>query len=120
MTFKIVAILLSLFIFGIITQVSADVVKSVKNDATHANIMQMGENKVVSQKKTGPRKEPVKISDTRKTKLKPGISFTDDEADIGDTKRDVNFLHILKEKKKLQLKESLNHVISSSEVFRNA
>ena len=60
MIIKKIAILLSLFIFGIITEVCADAVKSINNAATPGKIMKMEAKKSAIEKKNESVKEPIK------------------------------------------------------------
>ena len=59
MIFRKVAILLTLFIFGIITQVESNSVKSMNNAANQEMIMKMDENKGAIQKKKGHAKDAI-------------------------------------------------------------
>ena len=113
--FKKVSILLALFIFGIFTQVWADSVKSINNAANQLTIMKMDENEVVMQKKKELTKEPTKSSKKRKARFPPIMPYSDYGAIMGVAKLDVNFLKTLKERKKLQLTDSLDKVIYSYE-----
>ena len=61
MIIRKVAILLPLFIFGIITPAWGDGVKSIDNAAYQGIIMKMGENEAAIQTKTGFAKEFVRM-----------------------------------------------------------
>jgi hypothetical protein len=60
MSIKKVSVLLTLFIFGITTQVWANPVKSMKITANQITTMKMDENKIAICKKMETTKEPVK------------------------------------------------------------
>lgn len=111
MIFRKVAILLILFIFGIITQVWANPVKSINNAANQEMIMKMDENKGAIQKKKGHAKDAIKSSEKRQTRFQPSIPHTDDGLIIGTPELDVNFLRAVKEKKRSPLTECLDKVI---------
>ena len=103
MVLRKVAILLTLFIFGMIARAWCDPVKSKKGAAIQLTTMKMDENRAVLQKKTVPAKESAEWSKKSQAKL-----------------RDVNFLRTLEEKKRSQWVESSDKVIYSREFSENA
>jgi len=103
MALRKVAILLTLFIFGITARAWGDPVKSMNEAANQVTLIKMDESKGVLQKKTEPAKE--RIEWLKKSQSKP---------------QDVNFLRTLEEKKRSQWVESLDKVIYSHESCENA
>jgi len=103
MVMRKVAILLTLFIFGMIVRAWCDPVKSINGAAIQLTTMKMDENRAVPQKKTVPAKESAEWFKKSQAKL-----------------RDVNFLRTLEEKKKSQWVESSDKVIYSREFLENA
>lgn len=103
MVLRKVAILLTLFIFGMIARAWCDPVKSIKGAAIQLTTMKMDENRAVLQKKTVPAKESAEWFKKSQAKL-----------------RDVNFLRTLEEKKRSQWVESSDKVIYSREFLENA
>jgi len=93
MTTKIISILLTFFIFVIVNQAGADGVKPMKNKAAQETIIKMDNDGVHVLK-------PMESTKERSAKLR------------------VNFLKVLKEKKKPQWADSLHKVISSYEFFQ--
>jgi hypothetical protein len=102
MVLKKVAILLTLFIFGMIARAWCDPVKSINGAAVQLTTMKIDENRAVLQKK----KEPVNGSAEWSKKSQARL-------------RDVNFLRTLEEKKKSQWVESSDKVIYSREFSEN-
>ena len=115
-----VAILLSLFIFGITAQVWADSVKSINNAANQETIMKMDENKRSIQKKKELTKGPTKSSKKRKARFPPVMPYSDYGAIMGTDKMEVNFLKALKEKKRSPLTEYLDKIIFSYDFVHSA
>ena len=113
MIIKQVAILLTLFTFGIITQVESNSVKSMNNVANQEMIRKMDENKGAIQKKKGHAKDAIRSSEKRQTRFQPSIPHTDDGLTIGTPELDVNFLRAVGEKKRSSLTECLDKVIFS-------
>jgi len=107
-----VAILLTLFIFGITTQVWADSVKSLNNHVNQETIMKMEENKGALQKKKSRAKETVKSSKKSQVTSQFGIQQTDDGFMMSRSKLDINFLKAVKAKKSL-MTDFLDKVIFS-------
>ena len=103
MVLRKVAILLTLFIFGMIARAWCDPVKSIKGAAIQLTTMKMDENRAVLQKKTEPAKESAEWFKKNQAKL-----------------RVVNFLRTLEEKKRSQWVESSDKVIYSREFLENA
>ena len=103
MVMRKVAILLTLFIFGMIVRAWCDPVKSINGAAIQLTTMKMDENRTVLQEKTEPAKESAEWFKKSQAKL-----------------RDVNFLRTLEEKKKSQWVESSDKVIYSREFLENA
>ena len=97
------AILLTLFIFGMIAQAWCDPVKSTNGAAVQLKTMKMDENKAVMQIKKGPAKKSTEWLKKSQAKL-----------------RDVNFLRTLEEKKRSQWVESSDTVTYSRKFFENA
>ena len=110
-----VAILLTLFIFGIITQVESNSVKSMNNAANQEMIRKVDENKGAIQKKKGHAKDAIKSSEKRQTRFQPSIPHTDDGLIIGTPELTVNFLRTVKEKKRSPLTECLDKVFFSDD-----
>jgi len=120
MIIRKIAILLPLFIFGEITQVCADTVKSVKNTAHQETTIKMDENRVAIQKKTGSTRGPEKTVTNRKGRFQLVIPYTDYGAIMDSTKFEIKFLKTLEEKKRPLLKDFLDKVIYSYEFDQNA
>jgi hypothetical protein len=120
MIIKKVAIFLTLFIFGIITQGWADSVKSINDAANQETTIKMDENKVAIQKKIGSAKQPIKSLKKRKVRSPSDISYSDYGAIMGSIKSDINFLKTLEEKKRSQWVESLDKVIYFYKFSQNA
>ncbi len=120
MIIKTTAILLFLFIFGIITQVSANSVKSTKNAVNQETIMKIDENKVALQKKAGDSKESIKSLKIKKDKAPLSIPYSDYEEIIVSSPLDVNFSKTLEEKKRFPFVHSVNKVIYSYGFSQNA
>ena len=119
MIFRKVAILLILFIFGIITQVWANPVKSINNAANQEMIMKMDENKVGIQKKTEVAKESVKSLKKRQVRSQSSIPYTDYGAIMGSVKSEINFLRTPEQKKRPLLADSLDKLVFSYEFKQN-
>ena len=122
MTYKIISILLTFFIFVIVNQAGADDVKSTKNTANQDTIIKMDGNRAGLQKKMKPAEEPA----TSLKKLNAGFQsvIAYSVANHGPitssrTKLRVNFLRVLEQKKKLHLSDSLHKVIYSYEFFQD-
>jgi hypothetical protein len=113
MIIKKVAILLTLFTFGIITQVESNSVKSMNNAANQEMIRKVDENKGAIQKMKGHAKDAIKSSEKLQTRFQPTIPHRDDGLIIGAPELDVNFLRAVKEKKRSPLTECLDKVIFS-------
>jgi hypothetical protein len=109
-----VAILLTLFIFGIIPRVWADSVKSINNSADQVKTMKIDENKALIEKKAKPARASTQPSKNRKGGFQSGIPYTNDGI-IGNTRLDVNFLKTLEEDRNHQLRGSLDKAIYSNE-----
>ncbi|OGQ05024.1 MAG: hypothetical protein A2026_05270 [Deltaproteobacteria bacterium RBG_19FT_COMBO_46_12] len=120
MIIKTTAILLFLFIFGIITQVSANSVKSTKNAVNQETIMKIDENKVALQKKAGDSKESIKSLKIKKDKAPLSLPYSDYEEIIMSSQFDVNFSKTLGEKKRFPFLHSVNKVIYSYGFSQNA
>jgi len=103
MALRKVAILLTLFIFGMIARTWCDPVKSINGAAIQLTTIKMDENEAVMQKKTEPAKESTEWLKKSQTKF-----------------RDVNFLRTLEEKKRSQWVESSDKLIYSREFLENA
>ena len=97
-----VAILLTLFIFGMIAGAWCDPVKSMKGAAVQLTTVKIDENKAVLQKKKASAKESAEWSKKSQAML-----------------RDVNFLRTLEERKRSQWVESSDKVINSREFSEN-
>mgnify|MGYP007056088547 CR=1 FL=1 len=103
MALRKVAILLTLFIFGMIARAWSDPVKSINGAAIQLTTMKMDENKAVMQEKTEPAKESTEWSKKSQLKL-----------------RDVNFLGTLEERKRSRWVESSDKVIYSRKFLKSA
>ena len=102
MVLRKVAILLTLFIFGMIVRAWCDPVKSINGAAIQLTTMKMDENRAALQKKTEPANESAECFKKSQAKL-----------------RNVNFLRTLEEKKRSQWVESPDKVIYSREFLEN-
>jgi hypothetical protein len=102
MVLRKVAILLTLFIFGMIVRAWCDPVKSINGAAIQLTTMKMDENGALLQKKTEPANESAEWFKKSQAKL-----------------IEVNFLRTLEEKKRWQWVESLDKVIYSREFLEN-
>jgi hypothetical protein len=103
MVMRKVAILLTLFIFGMIVRAWCDPVKSINSAAIQLTTVKMDENRAALQKKTEPANESAEWLKKSQAKL-----------------RDVNLLRTLEEKKRSQWVESSDKVIYSRESLENA
>lgn len=97
-----VSILLTLFIFGVITRAWCDPVKSINGAAIQLTTMKAGENKAGVQTKTKSAKGPAEWSKKSQARLS-----------------DMNLLRAQEERKKPQMVESLDEVIYSREFSEN-
>jgi hypothetical protein len=113
-----IAILSLLFIFGIMTRLESDSVKSINNAANPLMIMKMDENNVLLQTSVESPKEPPEALKKRKARFQSVIPYTDYGAIMGSTKLEVNILKAPPRKKKLLLQDSLDKWISSREVIQ--
>jgi hypothetical protein len=102
MVLRKVAILLTLFIFGMIVRAWGDPVKSINSAAIQLTTMKMDENKAVLQEKT----ETGRVS---------AEWFKKSQAKLGEG----NFLRTLNEKKRSQWVESWDKVTYSREFLEN-
>jgi hypothetical protein len=102
MVLRKVAILLTLFIFGMTARAWCDPVKSMKGAAVQLTTVKIDENKAVLLKKKAPAKESAEWSKKSQAKL-----------------RDVNFLRTLEERKRSQWVELSDKVITSREFSEN-
>jgi hypothetical protein len=122
MTVKIISILLTFFIFVMVNQAGAGDVKSMKNTPNQGTTMKMDDNRVSVLRRTEPTKESATSLKELNARFQSAISYsaTNHGTIIGSsTKLRVNFLKVLKEKKKLQWTDSLHRVISSYEFFQH-
>lgn len=103
MVLRKVAVLLTLFIFGMIVRAWCDPVKSINVAAIQLTTMKMDENKAVMQEKTGFAKRSTEWS------KKSQANF-----------RDINLLRTPEEKKRWQWVESPDKLIYSREFLENA
>ena len=102
MVVRKVAILLTLFIFGMIVRAWCDPVKSINSAAIQLTTIKMDENRAVPQKKTEPANESAEWFKKSQAKL-----------------RDVDFFKTLEETKRSQWVESSDKVIYSREFLEN-
>lgn len=116
MTVAKVSILLTLFIFAMITHAWNDLDKSMTYAANRVTTMKMEENKGVIQKKKKPAPKPVKSIKKRNNKSQAALRCPDDGAAMGSIKRDVDFLKAVEEKRKVRLID-LDQIIYSPESF---
>jgi hypothetical protein len=93
-----VSILLTLFIFAMIVRAWGDPVKSIHGAAIQLTTMKVDENRAAVLKKTEPAEKSPEWSKKSQARL-----------------RDVNFLRTPQEKKRSQVVESLDKMISSRE-----
>jgi hypothetical protein len=118
MPIKKIAILLTFFIFVMVTQVEANDVKSGKYTLNRDMIIKMDENTGVIQKRMKPVKEPARSTKKTKAGLQSVVLF--DHAKIPEsTKIGVNFLKALEEVKKFPLTDSLHKVTYSYQFFQD-
>jgi hypothetical protein len=115
---EIISILLTFFIFVIVTQVGANEVKSLKYAANRETMIKMGGNTGSLQKKIEPAKEPARSTKKLKAGLQSGMLF-DYGGTPESTKFSANFLEALAEVKKFPLRDSLYKVIHSYPLFQN-
>jgi hypothetical protein len=116
---KKVAILLFLFIFGIMTHVWADQVKFINNAAGQEMSMHMDKNRTALQKKNVPPNEPIDLLKRSEDKIQSDISYTDYGVRINMIKSKINFLKALEQEKKPLLKELLDKLTFSYEFTQN-
>jgi len=118
---KIISILLSFFIFVMVSGVGAENVKSVKNTGNQETITKLDENKGAVQKRKEPAREPGTPSKKLKARLQSNVSYsvTDYEAIMGTAMLGANFLKALEERNKLRLTDTLHKVIYSFESFQD-
>jgi hypothetical protein len=118
MTIKKIAILLTFFIFVMVTLVRANEVKSVKYTPNRDKTIKMHENTGPLQKRMEPVKEPARSTKTTKASFQSVMLF--DYVGISEsTMPGVNFLKALEEVKKFPLRDSLRKVTYSYQFFQD-
>ena len=95
-----VSILLILSIFAIVTPGRSYSDKSMNDATNRVTTMKMDENKGLIQKKSKLTPKPVKSTKKRDNESQSILCSSDDGAAIASTKRDVDFLNAIKEKRK--------------------
>lgn len=113
MVIKTTAILLFLFIFGIITPVYGDSVKSTKNTVNQENINKIDGNNAALQKKTGDSKGSLKLLKIKRVETPSHLPYSEAEENLMRSHLDVNFLKTLKENKRSPFIHSVDKVIFS-------
>jgi hypothetical protein len=118
---KIISILLTFFIFVIISRAGAGNVNSMKNMSNRDTAIKVSGNRAVFQKSKGPAKQPVRSFQKLNARFQLAIpySVTDYRAIMGTALLCVNFLKALEETKKPRLTDSLHKVICSYEFFQD-
>jgi hypothetical protein len=112
-----VSILLTLFIFAIVTHAWSDPDKSMNAAANRVTTMKMDENKGVVQKKKKPAQNPGRSIKKGNSKSQPALRCPDDGTDIASTKRDVDFLKAVEAKRRARWID-LDHISYSPEFLR--
>ena len=100
-----------LLIFGIITTIRAESIKSINNGLNQETTIKMKENGIGLQKKARHRKFPDESLKKSKAKFQSSLSYTDDEGRGSSKNFDVNLLKVTEEKKKNLLPDSLDKLI---------
>jgi hypothetical protein len=121
MSAKILAILLTFFIFVAVNVSRADDVKWVKNTVSQQTMIALEENRVAFQKTGQPGREPVTALKKLRAGFQSTISYSPSDygAIPGTTILGVNFLRTFEEMKNLRLPDSLYKVIYSYEFFQD-
>jgi hypothetical protein len=107
---KVVSLSL-LLIFGIITAMRAEPIKSINNGLNRETTRKMEENGIALRKKAKPAKDSDESLKKLKAKFQSGPSYTDDEGLRSSKIFDVNLLKVAEEKKKNLLPDSLDKLI---------
>ena len=118
MTMIAVSILSFLFIFGIVTHASSDPDKSMNTAANRITTMKMDENKGLVQKKKKPAQNPVRSIKKGSSKSQSAFGRRDDGTAIVSTRRDVDFLKAVEEKRKARWID-LDQILYSPEFLRS-
>ena len=100
-----------LLIFGFITAIRAEPIKSINNGLNQETTIKMEENGMGLKKKAKPAKESDESLKKIKAKFQSGPSYSDDEGRGSSKKFDVNLLKVTEEKKKNLLPDSLDKLI---------
>jgi len=109
-----------LFIFGVITEIGADPIKSINNAVNQETTIKMNENEISIQKKLRSAKDPDESLKKRKVKFQSGPLSTDERGLMSSKKFDLNLLKISKEKKKSLLLEQLDKLIYLNKFSQDA
>ncbi|MGZ3513863.1 MAG: hypothetical protein ACXU93_07945 [Thermodesulfobacteriota bacterium] len=95
-----ISILSTLFIFAMVTHAWSDPDKSVKNEANRITAMKLDENRSAVQKRKNPALKPAKSIKKGNSKSQSALRQAEEEAGIRGTKREVDFLKVVEEKRK--------------------
>jgi len=118
MTITKTSILSTLFIFAFVSLVWSDPDKSMNNAANRVTTMKMNENKGVLQKKKKPAPMPAKSTKKQKSKSPSALRCPEDGAAMTSTRRDVDFLKGVEEKRKSRWID-VEQIPYSPEFFRS-
>jgi hypothetical protein len=113
-----VSILLILFIFAIVTHAWSDPGKSMSYAANQVTTMKIDENKGLVQKKKKPALKRAKSIKKENGKSQSALCLAGDGATLGGTKRDVDFLRAVEEKRKARWID-LDQILKSAEFLQN-
>ncbi len=121
MRVKIISILLTFFIFVIVSPAMAGNVKSTKDTPNRETEIKVDKNRVRFLKSKGPARQPATSFKKLNAKFQSTTPYlaTDAGAIMGTAIFCVNFLKILEETKKLRLTDSLYKAVYSYELFRD-
>ena len=97
-----ISILSTLFIFAMVTHAWSDPDKSVKNEGNRITAMKLDENRSAVQKRKNPALKPAKSikKGNSESQSPSALRRAEEEAGIRGTKREVDFLKVVEEKRK--------------------
>ncbi|HXX35859.1 MAG TPA: hypothetical protein VEM15_15420 [Thermodesulfobacteriota bacterium] len=122
MATKIMSILLTFFIFVIVSQAGANDVKSRENTTNRDPTIRKDENRIGLLKRTEPVEERAASQKKLKARFQSTISYSDPNPGTttgSRTKLRFDLLRVQKQKKQFHLSESLQKVIYSFEFFED-
>ncbi len=121
MSAKILATLLTFFIFVAVNPSGADDVKSVKNAVGQQTTIKVDGNGVVFQETGQPERESVTALKKLRARFQSTITYSPFDCGpiLGTTVLGVNFLRTLEEMKRFRLTDSLYQMIYSYELFQD-